>query len=216
MTGLQRALVIAGLIILIIMSAFFIYRNQILSNIGDFLIIRDPLSPADVIHVIAGDDYRTEHAIQLYKQGYAKLIFFTGGWCTFHSYYHGEHGLQLALAQGIPREAIVYDDSPVLSTYDETLLVKKYLDEKYVQYPIIIVVSDPFHMRRAQWTNFHIFGNQANVLMSPVPFDQTPFKQQWWSDARSKQYVVTEYKKIVYYYFRYQLSFTWLSFLDKD
>src|SRR4030042_2161301 len=116
MTGLQRALVIAGLIILIIMSAFFIYRNQILSNVGDYLIIRDPLSPADVIHVIAGDDYRTEHAIQLYKQGYAKLIFFTGGWCTFHNYYHGEHGLQLALAQGIPREAIVYDDSPVLGT----------------------------------------------------------------------------------------------------
>jgi len=77
-----------------------------------------------VIHVIAGDDYRTEYAIQLYKQGYAQSIYFTGGWCKFHNYFHGEHGLQLALERGVPREAIIYDDSPVLSTYDETLLVK--------------------------------------------------------------------------------------------
>jgi len=42
MKGLQRTLAIAGLIILIIMSALFIFRNQIYSRIGDFLIIQDP------------------------------------------------------------------------------------------------------------------------------------------------------------------------------
>jgi len=37
--------------------------------IGDFLVVEDDLRPADVIHIIAGDDYRTDYAIQLYQQG---------------------------------------------------------------------------------------------------------------------------------------------------
>ena len=62
--------------------------------------IEDVLVPADVIHVIAGDEYRTEYAIHLYQQGYAQVLFFTGGWCTFHKYYHGQHGEDVALAAG--------------------------------------------------------------------------------------------------------------------
>ena len=53
-------------------------REPILFAVGDFLVIEDALQPADVIHVISGPDDRTDYAIQLYKQGYGKQIFFTG------------------------------------------------------------------------------------------------------------------------------------------
>ena len=53
--------------------------EQWLLLIGDFLIVQDSLQPATVIHVIAGEDYRTDYAIQLYKEGYGKTLFFTGG-----------------------------------------------------------------------------------------------------------------------------------------
>ena len=215
MTRRKRALVITGLCVVLIMAGWLVWRDRIYSRIGDYLIIADPLAHADVIHVIAGDDYRTEYAIQLYQQGYGEAIFFTGGWCTYHNYYHGEHGMQLALERGVPREAIIFDDSPVLSTYDETLLVKNYLDAQGILDPTIMVVSDPFHMRRAQWTNRHIFKDHARLIMAPVPFDQTPFVEEWWSDAHSRHYVISEYEKIIYYYFRYQLSWTWISALDE-
>ena len=71
-------------------------REPILLAVGDFLVIQDRLQPADVIHVISGLDERTDYAIQLYKQGYGKTIFFTGGWCFFHGYYHGQHGAERA------------------------------------------------------------------------------------------------------------------------
>src|SRR6185369_3491184 len=67
--------------IAVVCLLLFLFREQWLIAIGNFLIVDDKLHPADVIHVIAGDDYRTDYAIQLYKQGYAKTIFFTGGWC---------------------------------------------------------------------------------------------------------------------------------------
>jgi uncharacterized SAM-binding protein YcdF (DUF218 family) len=218
MSILKRVLVTSSLLFLVVLFILALMRTRELIGLmlADYLIVQDNPASAEVIHVIAGDDYRTEYAIQLYKQGLAKAIFFTGGWCTFHKYNHGEHGMQLALSQGVPPEAIAYDDSPVFSTYDETLLLKEYLAKTLPSAQSIIVVSDPFHMRRARWTNEMIFGKGLKINMQPVPFDQTPFKQHWWTDGASRRYVRDEYIKMVFYYFRYQLGWTWLKFLDQN
>ena len=218
MSCLRRMLTFFFFIIIIclLLSAFVIFSKQIKTGIGKFLIIQDNLYPADVIHVIAGNDYRTEYAIQLYQQGFARKIFFTGGWCSQHGYFHGEHGMQLALDAGVPQADIAFDDSTVMSTYDETLLLQNYLDTLQPPAQSIIVVSDPFHMRRARWTNRMVFGKGMNIIMQPVPFDLTPFSQQWWEDDASRSFVKDEYKKMIFYYFRYQLGWTWLSFLDMN
>jgi len=208
-----------GILILIIfvlvLSTLIDFPTQTLSVIGDALVIQDTLAPVDVIHVIAGDDYRTLYAIQLYRLGYAKLLFFTGGWCLRHSYYHGAHALQLALEAGVPRDAVAYDDSQEFSTYDEALLLQKYLAENQPAFHSIMVVSDGFHMHRAQMTYRYVFGQEFSVVMAPVPFDQTPFKQQWWTDRASAKYVIEEYAKLLYSFFRFQLHMEWLSVLEK-
>ncbi len=201
-------------ITLLLATAMTDFSAQTISAIGDALIVKDELRPVDVIHVIAGDDYRTQYAIQLYLQGYAKTLFFTGGWCIFHGYNHGEHARQLALEAGIPPQAIAYDDSKVLSTYDEALLLASYLAKNQPTYRSIMVVSDPFHMRRVQWTYRHIFGRQLTAYMAPVPFAQTPYTARWWTDAASSKYVKEEYGKLVYYFFRYQLNMQWLARYD--
>ena len=197
-----------------------LFREQFLFAIGDFLIVADDLQPADVIHVIAGDDYRTNYAIQLYKQGYGKLIFFTGGRCKRHGYNHGEHGEQLALAAGVPLEAIAYDETSVMSTYDEVILLMAFIEKN--QFPVhsVIAVSDPFHMRRARWTYWKVLRNEAKVLMAPVKFEETPYQRRWWEQQKSKLYVKEEYEKFFYYIARYQLSWgplkEWLASLDRE
>ena len=202
--------IIAGILLLLAVIVFFA-RDTVFQAIGDFLVIQDDLQPADVIHVIAGADYRTGHAIQLYKQGNAKTIFFTGGWCTYHNYYHGEHGMQQALAQGVPGEDIAFDDSPVTSTYSETVLLKDWIDQSPAPIRSVIVVSDPFHMRRARWTTGQVLGEGVEILMAPVPFDKTPYNQQWWVDETSQRYVKEEYIKSIYYLLRYKYSWGRLS-----
>ena len=207
----MKFLYIFTIVLLLLAVIAFFARETIFQAIGDFLVIQDDLYAADVIHVIAGKDHRTEHAIQLYKQGYAKTLFFTGGWCTFHNYYHGEHGMQQALAQGVPREAIAYDDSSVTSTYSETVLLKAWIDQNPTPIRSVIVVSDPFHMRRARWTARQVLGEGVEILTAPVPFEKTPYNQQWWVDETSKRYVKEEYQKLVYYLLRYKYSWGWLS-----
>lgn len=216
----KKVILVPGLFLVAIACALFLFREPVLLAIGNYLIIEDDLSPADVIHVIAGEDYRTDHAIQLYQLGYAKQIFFTGGWCTFHNYYHGRHGLERALSQGVPEQALAYDDTPVTSTYDEALRLKAYLDASPSPVNSVIVVSDPFHMRRARWTYRRVLGEGIAVRMAPVPFEQTPYWQRWWEDGKSSVYVKDEYLKFFYYVVRYQLRWgplkDWLASFDQE
>jgi uncharacterized SAM-binding protein YcdF (DUF218 family) len=200
-------LVLVGLSI-----ALILFREQWLLLIGDFLIVDEPLQPADVIHTIAGEDYRTDYAIRLYKSGYGRTLFFTGGWCDIHLYHHGEHAKQRALQDGIPVEAIAFDDTRVTSTYMEAERLKEWIARS--SYPVhsIIVVSDPFHMRRIRWTYQRVFGKQMQVQMAPVPFSFTPYGHAWWKTRESRKMVREEYSKLIYYLLRYQYS--WGSFKD--
>jgi len=200
-------------------GALLVLRERILVFAGDYLVINDSLEPADVIHVIAGPDYRTDYAIHLYLHGYGRMIFFTGGWCRYHKLYHGQHGTDRARAQGIPLEAIAVDESHVTSTYSEAIRFKEFA--VHCQAPIhsVIVVSDPQHMRRARWAYRQVLGPEIRIQMAPVPFESSPYKRRWWTDAQSRAMVGSEYAKILYYYARYQFSWgpvtEWLASLDR-
>jgi uncharacterized SAM-binding protein YcdF (DUF218 family) len=206
--------------VVVLGTTLFLAREPILLATGDLLVVQDELHPADVIHVIGGPDDRTDYAIQLYKQGYARQLFFTGGWCTFHNYYHGQHGRERALEQGIPLEAVAIDDLRVTSTYSEAVKLKEFLAGSATPMRSVIIVSDAHHMRRARWTYRQVLGNRIGVQMAPVPFELSPYQRRWWTDGESRHLVWNEYRKILYYYARYQLTWgpvrEWLASLDQD
>jgi uncharacterized SAM-binding protein YcdF (DUF218 family) len=215
-----KSTLIVAAVLGLFMAILYLTHEPILLAIGDFLVVRDELQPADVIHVISGPDDRTDYAIQLYQQGYARQIFFTGGWCSFHNYYHGQHGRERALEQGVPPEAIAIDDSVVTSTYAEVVQLNDFITHSQIPVRSVIVVSDPHHMRRARWTYRQVLGDQVRIRMAPVPFDRSPYQRRWWTDEGSRGYVKSEYLKIVYYYARYRLGLgplkEWLASLDQE
>jgi uncharacterized SAM-binding protein YcdF (DUF218 family) len=200
----------------VILSASY---ENVLSFIGDFLIVEDELQPSDVIHVIAGPDYRSDYAIQLYKEGYARQIFFTGTWCAIHQVNHSEHGRERALEQGVPSSAIVIDGTEIETTYSEAVRLKEYISASPTPIHSIIIVSDPYHMRRARWAFRKVLGDQIILQMAPVPFEQLPYPRHWWTDWESRKMVRDEYVKTVFYLLRYQLSWgalrDWLATFDK-
>jgi uncharacterized SAM-binding protein YcdF (DUF218 family) len=215
---MKKKIIFVLILFLLIVVISLTFKEQLLLAVGNFLIVKDDLHPVDVIHVIAGEDYRTYYAIHLYQEGYTKFLFFTGGWCEYHKMYHGEHARQIAVASGVPLDAIFVDDAHVTSTYSETVRLKAWMDLRPVPIHSVIVVSDPFHMRRARWTYRRILGGKVEILMAPVPFDQTPYQPRWWENVESKKYVKDEYLKFIYYLARYQFSWgrmrSWLVSLD--
>lgn len=195
-------------------------HERILFSVGNFLVIKDRLQQADVIHTIAGPDYRMDYAIDLYKQRYGKKLFFTGGWCAFHKIYHGMHSKEHAIEQGVTSEDIFIDESEVHSTYAEILRLKAFIMTGPDPVHSVIIVSDPHHMRRLRWTCQKVLGEGVKVWMVPVPFERSPYKEKWWVNEESREFVKSEYLKILYYHARYQWSRgglqNWLASLDKD
>jgi uncharacterized SAM-binding protein YcdF (DUF218 family) len=187
--------------------------------VGDFLVLQDRLERADIIHVIAGPDYRTDYGIFLYKKGLAKQIFFTGGICSGHDLSHAQRCKQRALCQGVPSDAIAIDESMVNSTFSEGERFKAYIAQSQTPVHSVIVVSDQYHMRRALWTYRQLLNNNLSIFMAPVPFDESPHKRRWWQNDLTRQYVRNEYFKIVYYFARYKLAFGpikgWLASFDR-
>lgn len=213
--GIKITVALVFLIVILIVG-----REQWLSLIGNYLIVVDDRKPADVIHVIAGDDYRTDYAIQLYKAGDAPILFFTGGWCTMHQSDHGQHAKELSVAAGVPAEAIATDDASVMSTYAEAQRLKDWMDRSPRPIRSVIVVGDPFQMRRASWIYRWVLGDQVRVQMAPVPFAQTSYQRLWWKDHASQLYVRDEYEKLAYNLLRYRLSSgrfqEWLASFDTE
>lgn len=117
-------------------------------------------------------------------------------------------------------DAIASDDAKVLSTYMEAERLKEWIANHPQSVRSVIVVSDPFHMRRVRWTYQKVLGEYIELQMAPVPFDLTPYHHTWWKDQMSRQNVREEYSKLLYYLVRYQYSWgffkDWLASLDTE
>ncbi len=214
----KRAALSAGLALLGLLAAIF--HETALTAVGSYLVTADRPQAVDVIHVLSGPDQNTAYAIQLYRQGYADYLFFSGGWCEGHQVFHGEWGRANALAAGVPAERIGIDDSPMISTYEEAEALKRWIDGAGIPVQAVMVVSDPYHMRRARWTFRQVLGEEVRLVMAPVAFEQSGYRRRWWTDRASAVAVGKEYGKLVFYLVRYKYSRgwfrEWLASLNKD
>lgn len=188
--------------------------RPVLLAVGGFLVVQDELVPADVIHVVSGPNYRVDHSIQLYQQGYGKQLFLTGRGSQ------SDTQRRRAIRRGVPPEAVIADGAPVTSTYSEAVRLRAFIDQSETSIRSVIICSDAYHMRRAKWAYEQVLGDQVQVQMSPVPFDQSPFRREWWTHRRSLKRVIEEYVKLAYYCARYRVFRGpirgWLASLDRS
>jgi uncharacterized SAM-binding protein YcdF (DUF218 family) len=86
------------------------------------------------------------------------------------------------------------------TTYEDALFARDIMLQN--NFTSAIVVSSPYHMRRAAWLFGKVFKNDdITLLYSPV--ENSWFKpEQWWTDGRKIHAVMDEYAKFVYYLFK--------------
>ena len=140
---------IAYLVICLVLIGCLLYviREPILLAIGNFLIVQDPLQPADVIHVIGGTRLSDRLRHSIIQTGLWKISVLYG-WlvcCRFRKC-HADRSTQLSIEQGIPADAIRGDSYPVTSTYQEAERLKLWIDQTQTPVHSVIIVSDPHRM----------------------------------------------------------------------
>ena len=146
-------------------------------GIGFYLSPQDNLQKADAIVVVSGGQTQSRAAkgIELFKQGYAPKIIFSGA-ALDDGPSNAFAMRDLALSEGISAKNILIDEKSQ-NTYENAVNSKTIIDE--LQAKKIILVTSPYHQRRANQTFEKELGTNYEVIGISA-YDDRWSKSQWW------------------------------------
>ena len=169
--GRGRALRTGALAVLLYLIAF---QTPLVWILAEPLRVAETPRQADAIVVFAGGvgesgtagggyQERVRYAVDLYQAGYAPRLIFSSGFVF--AFREAEVMRDLAQSLGVPAQAIVLEEK-ASSTFENVVLVRDILrrDASHV----ILLVSSPYHMRRATLT-WRKQAPDIEAVATPVP-----------------------------------------------
>ena len=144
--------------------------------IGWYLSPQDPLEKVDAIVVVSGgdNDARISKGVQLYKEGWAPILVFSGA-AAEGDVSNAQAMATIAERDGVPEDAILIEEKSKTTaenaTYTSDLLKQKKLQS-------FILVTSPYHQRRT----YELFKkeNQLAKILNQSALDSVWRKKGWW------------------------------------
>jgi uncharacterized SAM-binding protein YcdF (DUF218 family) len=179
------------------MFVIYLCRFYILTAAAQFLIFEQKPEKADVIVVLSGDENgeRESYGARLFKDGYARNIMVSGGLVVWNvTYASAMRGHLINL--GVEPSAILIEDKST-STYENSLFSKDIILKK--GFKSILLVTSPFHSRRAYWVFDKMFSKEGvKVISCPVPGGFS-LAERWWNKPREAEFKAYEYERLIWY-----------------
>lgn len=178
----------------------------LLAFAGHWMNVNDEPIKADYILPLAGDKHRLIKAAELYNSGYAPAILISNA-----IEYPPSQLKKIMYKIGYPNNTRDQFDALLLkvlgaqsaqlepfgnghiSTVEEVEALKKHFNGKT---PRILVVTSPYHARRAKMIFEEIF---PDSIIAVTVTNEDSFKKDWWKDQRSAQNLIMEFAKTAHY-----------------
>jgi uncharacterized SAM-binding protein YcdF (DUF218 family) len=176
-------------------AALWFGRGRIVGGAADFLVVSDPLKPADLIQILGGGEERVGYAVELYRKGLGKKLLFTG-----NSPDHGPSAklfhtsANRVLSQGIPATAILDLHSQATTTYGEAAELRQVLSA-HPEIRRVLVVTSPYHSRRARSIFRREIPAGVDLRMATVPVEKINLAGRWWNNRQVRTSAWLEYRK---------------------
>jgi uncharacterized SAM-binding protein YcdF (DUF218 family) len=190
---MRRWLILGGILIVLGLAGMFLFFK-----IGEWLVVQDPLTHADVIIILSGDlPVRAMQAAEIYKAGYADQVWVSPPISpeeelkSMKIYYLGEdfYNEKVLLAEGVRPDAIRVLDQTSANTEEEVRAISKWLhDNNFHQ--AIVVTSKP-HTRRVRTIWRKLIGSDPRLIVRFAegdPYDGA----HWWRHTHDALSVVRE------------------------
>ncbi len=190
-----KKIALTAILLLITALAAYFY---LLPGIASFLIVETNLQHSDVIIILGGDKERVPYGVKLYKANYSDKIIVTGGVLNLPHINTtlAELEKEEALDMGVPTDDILLVDKSN-TTYEDAQFAREIMLQN--NFSSAIVVSSPYHMRRAAWLFGRVFKDD-NITLFYSPVEDSWFRpEKWWTDERKMHVIMDEYAKFVYY-----------------
>lgn len=169
-----------------------------LSHCGDYPSTKQDCTEVDAIVAISGGDTpaRTEQAIELYKQGWAPLLVFSGAAADKAGPSNAETMKRQAIAANVPARDIITEETSETTKQNATNSIDMFTEREIKS---IVLVTSAYHQRRAGLE----FGNRAGagikIINHPVGSDNQ-WSQWWWLSPMGWYLAVGELFKITAFY----------------
>jgi len=167
----------AEIIIAVVAAYLLIFQTNIVWRAAEPLRMVSAPQKADAIVVFLGGvgetgkagggaQERLNEAVSLYKDGFSKYLILSSGYV--YSFKEAEQMRDLAVAQGVPTGDIVLEERST-NTYENVTFVNDILKDH--RWRSILLVSSPYHMRRATMV-WHKVAPGISVTPTPPPRSQ--------------------------------------------
>ncbi len=191
---LRRRLIWAGILIVPAAIGFLVFFD-----IGQWLVVQDPLVRADAIVILSGQlPGRAIEAARLYHAGYAEQVWVSQPISpaeelkTMKIFYLGEdfYNEKVLLAKRVPADAIRILERPSANTEEEVLEIREILRRNDSHN--VIVVTSKAHTRRVRAIWKKLVGSDPRAIVrfaSDDPYDGA----HWWRHTHDALDIVREY-----------------------
>jgi uncharacterized SAM-binding protein YcdF (DUF218 family) len=166
---------------------------------------QDQRRPVDAIVVLGAAQYngrpspvlraRLNHALSLYREGYAPRIIVTGGMGLGDTTSEATVGRRFLVTRGVPSEAVIVQ-AQGRSTQASMTAVGEWLEDQGLRR--VLLVSDPFHMSRLRME-----ARRTNLEAYTSPTEDSPISD---NPVLELRYLFAEGFKIPVAWFRAALS----------
>ena len=163
-------------------------------------IVLDTPQPApkasDAIVVISGDEQmaRFLEGVNLYQRGLGQYLVFSGA-----AYDNGTSNADvmrsLAVKHGVPAGAIL-EESHGEDTWGNAVYTRQVLEDHGLHSAIL--VTSPYHARRARLTFDAAYAGSGIALMVHAAPDSQWRKLSWWQQPETRRLTFTELQKLAY------------------
>lgn len=191
-------------IVAIVVAYLLVFNTPLLWWAASPLRLSAPPQPADAVVVFAGGvgesgraqgGYleRLKQAVDLYQAGYASSLIFSSGYVF--SFKEAEVMRALAIDQGVPAERIILEERAA-NTHQNVAFTSEILRERH--WRRILLVSSPYHMRRATLV-WRKLAPEVTVVPTP-PFSSQFYEHGTGASLEQVRGVLWEYSALVSYW----------------
>ena len=162
--------------------------------VGHELAVSDALRKTDVIVAVSGDEGpRTETAVELWKQGYAPLLLFSGASLDPNSVSSAELMKRDAVRLGVPEDRILVEPNAA-TTEENARFVAQLMEAKGLHSAIL--VTSPYHQRRASMLFSRAFGPSGLTFLNHPADDPQWDPDRWFLREPSRTLTLIELAKL--------------------
>lgn len=152
----------------------------------------------DAIVAISGGDTaaRTAQAIQLFKNGWAEKLVFSGAALDKSGPSNALAMKRQAMNESVPESAILIEESS-MNTKQNAELSRQLFEDNDIR--SVILVTSAYHQRRAGLEFGKMADNTIRIVNHPVESDNQ-WSPWWWTTPRGWWLATSEFFKILVFY----------------